>query len=88
MSSIFAAKVGDRIELLQQMENGPSSVIPVETGMHRGLQGTVVFTPEGVDDPSWAVLGVRWDNGRSLGVTARDFFRLIQSEEEDVEEEV
>jgi hypothetical protein len=69
-------KIGARVELLSPMTNGPDSVIPFETGMDVGLQGTVVWVS--ADGPSdYHQLGVAWDNGRTLNLTNRDCFKVL-----------
>lgn len=69
-------KIGARVELLAPMTNGPDSVIPFETGMDVGLQGTVVWVS--ADGPyEYQQLGVNWDNGRKLNLTNRDCFKVL-----------
>lgn len=60
---------GTRIELISMGADEPNPVPP-------GTRGTVAF----VDD--LGDIGMRWDNGRTLGlVPSRDSFRVLNQEE-------
>lgn len=61
------AKVGQRIRLNSSMVNPDSHWKPVEDGMPKGLEGTIVHV--NFDGPrEWHQISVKWDNGRSLAV--------------------
>ena len=60
-------KAGQRIRLITQMVNEPSSTIPVEFGMRAGIEGTIVATSF-AGPKHLHMIYVRWDNGRSLSV--------------------
>lgn len=73
-----AYKVGQRVKLLSPMVNSNSTWMPVEEGMPSGLEGTITYVScEG--HPELHQLGVKWDNGRSLGlIPGKDSFTVIQ----------
>ena len=66
-------KVGDRVRLTGQLVNPDSKLMPVETGMEPGLEGTVVH----VTNHSEGQIKVNWDNGRSIGLFPTDPFVVI-----------
>lgn len=59
--------VGRRVRLLRDMTNPNSKWLPKEEGMPAGLEGTITYA--NLSGPiEYQQLGVRWDNGRSLGL--------------------
>ena len=69
-------KVGDRVRLTGKLVNSDSTWMPVETGMEPGLEGTIThLIPDG--DERWHQIGVRWDNGRGLGLFPGDPFVVV-----------
>jgi hypothetical protein len=75
---VAAYKVGQRVKLMAPMVNTNSTWMPVEDGMPVGLEGTITYVScEG--HPELHQLGVKWDNGRSLGlIPGKDIFDVIQ----------
>jgi hypothetical protein len=72
-------KIGDRVRLTGKIVNKESSWMPVEEGMKAGLEGTIVHLMlEGPKE--YHYIGVKWDNGTSLGIFPSDPFELIAPE--------
>jgi hypothetical protein len=71
-------EVGQRVKLTAPMVNKNSTWMPVEDGMPVGLEGTITYVS--LDGPrEWHQLGVKWDNGRSLGLLpGKDSFVVIR----------
>ena len=71
-------RVGQRVKLTAPMVNPNSTWMPVEEGMPAGLEGTITIVA--MDGPwEWRQLGVKWDNGRSLGLLpGKDSFTVIK----------
>jgi len=71
-------KVGQRVRLLEPMVNPNSTWMPVEEGMPVGLEGIITYVScEG--HPDLHQLGVKWDNGRSLGlIPGKDIFTVMR----------
>lgn len=69
--------VGQRVRLTAPMVNPGSNWMPVEDGMPVGLEGTINYVS--MDGPrDFHQLGVKWDNGRSLGlIPGKDSFVVI-----------
>lgn len=59
------------------MVNPGSDWMPVEKDMPVGLEGTINYVS--MDGPrEWHQIGVKWDNGRSLGlIPGKDSFTII-----------
>jgi hypothetical protein len=59
------------------MVNSNSSWMPVEEGMPAGLEGTINYVS--IDGPrDFHQLGVKWDNGRTLGLLpGKDSFVVL-----------
>lgn len=59
--------VGKRIKLLGAMVNPDSTWMPVEEGMAKDLEGTIVHMNfDG--PPEYHQISVNWDNGRTLAI--------------------
>lgn len=74
--------IGRRVKLLRAMTNPGSKWLPVEDGMPAGLEGTITYAD--MSGPlQFQQLGVRWDNGRTLGLIPHvDAFELLPVVEE------
>jgi hypothetical protein len=59
--------VGKRIKLLGPMVNKNSAKIPVEEGMLKDLEGTIVHINFN-GPPEYHQISVNWDNGRTLAI--------------------
>lgn len=68
-------KVGDRVRLTGQLVNPDSKLMPVETGMDPGLEGTVVHVT--THSEGLGQIKVNWDNGSSIGLFPTDPFVVI-----------
>lgn len=81
MSESDDALVGRRVRLLLSMKNPGSKWLPEEEGMPAGLEGTITYAS--LSGPlQFQQLGVRWDNGRTLGLIPHvDAFELLPETE-------
>jgi hypothetical protein len=72
---------GMRVRLLEPMANPNSEWMPVEEGMPVGLEGTISHV-EMDGPPKFRQIGVRWDNGRTIGLMVHlDRYEILQPTE-------
>ena len=79
-------QIGQRVKLTAPMVNENSSWMPVEKDMPVGLEGTIDYVS--VDDAhKYGQLGVKWDNGKTLGlIPGKDSFIVLPQEQPSVAE--
>ncbi len=72
MTPLVVPKVGDRIRLIIPMQDDPDPV-------PAGTEGTVTFaSPVTMIRTIYVQVGVKWDNGRTLGlVCPPDMYAII-----------
>ena len=71
-------RVGQRVKLTAPMVNPNSKWMPVEDGMPVGLEGIITYVS--LEGPrELHSIGVKWENGRSLGlIPCKDSFTIIK----------